>query len=347
MRAITTRRLTIALAVLSMGFIASEASAFCCGGGTTAFYPTTASTSATWQTASYPSTYQTFYAGSGWYPGYYWDRVRTRLWGSPTTYVAASPTTVVAAYPTTAYYSASVPSYSVSYAAAPAASCATCSSCQSCTAGYAPCSTCAPACDTCGVQEVVMRPVCTTACASPCTCTGGCSSCSPQVVTQTSYEQPACGCNGGASRVVEQSAPASQPTQSSPPPTFDQSRISTGSEAAQPEIDPNANVPAERREEQKPATNGAEVQPSPGGDTTEPTQTPEGEFYKKLQSSEPSTMLEPLKLHDPNDRTAWRSIAPVKNAVYRQPVAPRSVSLQRVTREQVRQDAVGWTSASK
>ena len=66
-----------------------------------------------------PAAYTTYYSG-GWYPGYWADRVRTRLWGSPTGYVAAYPTTYAAAY-------------------APS----TCSSCQSgYVAAYAPVSAC-------------------------------------------------------------------------------------------------------------------------------------------------------------------------------------------------------------
>jgi hypothetical protein len=58
-------------------------------------------------------------------------------------------------------------------------------------------------------------------------------------------------------------------------------------------------------------------------------------------------MFEAPKLHDPNDRTAQRSIAPVKTALYREPVRYHNVSTRRVTAEQARQDAIGWTSASK
>src|SRR5687767_13925800 len=97
MIAILMRRAFAALAMLAMLGVAVEANAACCGGGAaSAFYPSAYS-------ASYPSSYNTYYAGSysaysptystGWYPGYYWDRIRARVWGSPSTYVAAYPTT--------------------------------------------------------------------------------------------------------------------------------------------------------------------------------------------------------------------------------------------------------------
>jgi hypothetical protein len=145
--------------------------------------------------------------------------------------------------------------------------------------------------------------------------------------------------------VQQQAPPASSPDVATP--TFDQNATGSAAGSGQPEVDPNANIPAERQEQQKPATDGAAEQPGPGDDTGQ-NQTPEGEFYKQLDNGDSSTMLEPLKLHDPNDRTAqWRSIAPVKTALYKQPVAYRNVSTQRVTAEQARQDAIGWTSASK
>jgi hypothetical protein len=74
--------------------------------------------------------------------------------------------------------------------------------------------------------------------------------------------------------------------------------------------------------------------------------TPVGDIYK-VEQKDSGAYLEPLKLHDPNDRTAQRHIAPVKTALYKQPVAYRNVSTKRVTAEQARQDAIGWTSVSK
>jgi hypothetical protein len=62
-----------------------------------------------------------------------------------------------------------------------------------------------------------------------------------------------------------------------------------------------------------------------------------------------STFLEAPKLFNPRDRSAQRtSIAPVRTALYQQPVSTREISSTRttVTAQQAQQDAVGWTSAS-
>jgi hypothetical protein len=96
-----------------------------------------------------------------------------------------------------------------------------------------------------------------------------------------------------------------------------------------------------QREEQRPITNDSTdgAQPAPGDDTMEhdPYDT---------DGSEGSTFLQPPKLFDPNDRTAKRSIAPVTTALYQKQVSYRNVSTGPVTAQQVKQDAVGWTSAS-
>lgn len=340
------RRATAALALLAMFGIAIETNAACCGGGTTAFYPSTYSANYGGSyAAAYPTTYQTY--SSGWYPGYYWNQARARLWGSPSTYVAA--------YPTTAYYSAGyAPAYSASYApayattyAAPAcSSCSSGSTCQSCTAGYAP-----SGCNTCGVQQVVMRPVCTTACSSPCnTCNTGCSTCSTcssQVVTQTSYEQPACstcGANTQHVQVQQESASSASTPDPAPPETFDSSATNGGA-IEKPAVPADANVPVQR-EEQKPPVNGAEVQPAPVDDTNGAESESEVEDPYKVKDTDSATYFEAPKLHDPNDRTASRGVSTVKTAVYKQPVSYRSVSMKRITDEQARQDAIGWTSAS-
>jgi hypothetical protein len=339
MIAISMRRALCAIAVFAVLLVAAKTKAACCGGwGTTAYYPSTYNTYyAGSYAASYPAAYQTSYAGTGWYPGYYWDRIRTRLWGSPTTYVAA--------YPGTAYYASYAPSYGVSYAPTYAAAsysapaCASCSTCQSCTAGHAPCSTC-------GVQQVTLRPVCTTACSSPCdACASdcsGCSTCAGQVVTQTSYERPACAtCNGSSTVHVEQgSSTTPSPDVATPPPTFGTQETTGAGE--KPALPADSSVPGEQLQN-KPPTNGAESQPGPGDDTET---TPAKELYK-VESTDSATMWEAPKLHDPNDRTAQRSIAPVKNALYKQPAGYRTVSMQRVSAEQARKDAIGWTSASK
>jgi hypothetical protein len=106
-----------------------------------------------------------------------------------------------------------------------------------------------------------------------------------------------------------------------------------------PSITPGASVPIQR-EEQRPVTNGSDAQqPAPGDDTN-------GYDPYDTDNSDPSTYLQPPKLFDPNDRTAQRRIAPVTTALYQKPVSYRSVSTQPVTAQQVKQDALGWTSAS-
>jgi hypothetical protein len=91
-----------------------------------------------------------------------------------------------------------------------------------------------------------------------------------------------------------------------------------------------ANRPAETVTPQPP------VQPQPGADTE--------------TKSDNSTYFEPPKLFNPNDRTAKRtSIAPVRTAVFEQPVSYRSTSTAKrgpVTDAQAKIDAAGWSSAS-
>jgi hypothetical protein len=145
----------LAALVMSVALVGDVSACGACGGATTAYYQPTAYTTA------YAPAYTSYYAGSGWYPGYWLDRVSQSVWGTPTTYTVAYPSTYTASY---------APAYSVGYATAYAApACSSCSTCSTCTAGYAPCSTCA--------TTVTMRPVCETACG--CTdCSSTCSSCS-------------------------------------------------------------------------------------------------------------------------------------------------------------------------
>jgi hypothetical protein len=334
------RRAMVGLALLAMFGVANKANAACCGGGTTAYYPST-------YNAYYGGSYAAAYpATTGWYPGYYLNQVRARLWGSPSTYVAA--------YPTSTYYSAGyapsysagyAPSYSAGYAPAYATSYAapaSGSACQSCTAGYAP-----SGCSTCGVQQVTMRPVCTTACASP--CSSGCSTCSSPVVTQTSHVQPAsstCCANTQAVHVQQESATSTRTPEPAPLQTFDSSTSNNGSSSGGPSLPPNSDA-AIQREEQKPPMNGNDLQPIPGDDTNDAAGDSEVEDPYKVKDTDSSTYFEAPKLHDPNDRTALRGASTVRTAVYKQPVSYRNVSTQRITDEQVRQDAIGWTSASK
>jgi hypothetical protein len=113
----------------------------------------------------------------------------------------------------------------------------------------------------------------------------------------------------------------------------------------EPELAPSEQVAPERTYQQRPANGGApqEAQPEPAGDASE------AELEKVIEGegSAGSSYFEPPKLFDLNDRTAQRSVAPVRHAVYRQPVTHTTVSAPRlITAEQARQDAKGWTSAS-
>src|SRR6186997_3399351 len=108
-----TRSLITVAAALTLLAIAADNASACCG-ATTAYYspgytagyaPAYTSYYAPTYTAAYAPAYTSYYSGGyssyyaptaytsyysgGWYPGYWADRVRTRLWGSPTTYVAS------------------------------------------------------------------------------------------------------------------------------------------------------------------------------------------------------------------------------------------------------------------
>jgi hypothetical protein len=163
------------------------------------------------------------------------------------------------------------------------------------------------------------------------------------VVTQTSHVEPACPhCNGGGAPVQQNTSSPPSPEPAAPPQTFGGSTTNGGET---PPSVPQGAAETERREQQKPETNGAETpQPGPSDDTTE---TPPAVDPYKVEPKDAGASFEAPKLHDPNDRTAQRSIAPVKNALYKQPVAYRNVSTRRITAEQAKQDAIGWSSASK
>jgi hypothetical protein len=140
---------------------------------------------------------------------------------------------------------------------------------------------------------------------------------------------------------VQQGSSASpSPDLATPPPTFGTQETTGASD--KPALPADSSVP-DQQLQNKPETNGAESQPGPAEDSGA---TPPTDLYK-VESTDGSTMFQAPKLHDPNDRTAQRSIAPVKNALYKQPASYRNVSTRRVTAEQARKDAIGWTSASK
>lgn len=169
----------------------------------------------TYQTYYAPATtaYSTYYAPStpvvatsGWYPGYWWDRVRSRLFPArtvvaayPTTYTASYPTNYVASYPST--YVASYPtSYVTSYSTP--------------------------------VQQVTMRPVYTAA-YSAC---DACTSCAAPAVTQTGYVEASPTCCAAGPVATEPTAAISQPTPTfnTQPPTVPAETPSTPRDSRRP-----------------------------------------------------------------------------------------------------------------
>lgn len=284
--------------------VAVEVHAQCCGAATTTFYqPTT-------QTVFLPVVQQTQY--TGWYPGYWLDRIRTRLWGSPTTFVAAYPTTIVTSTPTftTSAYS---PAPVVSYAAP------TCPSCPVQTVSYAPsacasCDPCAASASSSVVQAVYESPA-------------GCPSCSPSVSTQ------------GAT-VVSPGTTSTQSSGATQPRTFE-------GQTPTPTLDPSVTVPdrtpqSTQRPETIESTPNA-LQPAPANDT--------GEKDPYKVDGQNSTYFQAPQLFDPQDRAASRTprqvIRPVTTAIYEKPVSYRDVSLRSyrpISREQAERDAAGWVA---
>lgn len=314
----SVRAAIVAVGLFAVLQFAEGANAACCGGASTAFVPTTSFYAGS-HTAYYPTA-----ANTGWYPGYWLNRIRTRLWGSPTTYVAAYPATTFTASYAPTYTASYAPSFSVSHAA-PA--CSSCSTCQSCTVGYAP-----SACSACSACTV------------------------PSGVTQTSFvqQQPGCAsCGTGVQTEVQQSFDSSSSSTRTPDEavqTFDSNGTSSNSNT-QPSVP--EGTPIERQGQRPPVDTTPEpAQPGPVNESTDDAVDPEVAPYKVESSSgDSSTFFEAPKLHDPNDRTASRVLAPVKTALYKQPVSYQGVtaqprSQQRITAEQARRDAIGWTSAS-
>ena len=317
--------------------LVASAQAQCCGGAPTAVY----------QPAAYTAYSPVVYQSSGWYPGYFLDRIRTRLFGSPSTYVAAYPSTYVASYPSpvvASYPSAHVASYPSTYVAS-YSSYTTSYAAPAATYAAPAASYAAPACTTCAPQ-VTLRPVCETC---PTTVCDPCAACG---VTQASYQQPSeCPtCNGGQSTyqssqggttIVVPNGTVVTPGSQQP----DQYNIG----GAQPELDPSVQVGP--RETQRPV-NGQQqqqqqqepVEPAPGTDDDGVEQGFEGE-----PGDNGAYWEAPQLFMNPNDRTAQRQIGRVQTAVYKQPVSHRRASAVRtkITAQQAAQDAIGWTSASK
>jgi hypothetical protein len=298
--------------LVSLACFTSDANAQCCGGATTAYYQPVAYTTYS------PVVYQTYWRG--WYPGYFADRIRARLWGAPSTYLAAYPTAYVASYPSTYYYT-SYPTYTASYVTsyAPASPCATCSTCTAC---YSPCTTCAT------TQQVTLRPVCTTCC-DPCTSCDPCSGCSSYgtySVSQTSYEQPVgCGCGSSGAGVLTPGTQPGTPPNGGQPPQLPETFESTPRSSEKP---PTGTEPIEAEPADHNGGAAPETQEGTGGS---------GAYFEAPQ------------LFNPSERRAQRIIAPVRTALYTQPVGQQRISAKpmKVTAQQAEQDAVGWRSASR
>ena len=325
-------RITIAMAALTLpACLTGTASAQCCGGApTTAFYQPAA------YTAYSPVAVQT--VNTGWYPGYFLDRIRTRLFGSPSTYVAAYPSTYVASYPST--YVASYPSsYMASYAPTYTSS----YSMGYATSYAAPCTSCAP------VQQVTMRPVCATACSPVCPC----DPCSAGAVSQAGYQESVgCpSCSVASQGALQQGTYGPQQGTYGPQQgTYGSQQGSYGmppaSGSGQPELAPESQVPQERIQNRPTTENNQQpIQPAPGNDNGA-----EDELEKVLEGDDQdsSTYFEAPKLFNPKDRTALRSTGAVRTALYERPVTYRQVSsaARPVTAEQAKRDAAGWVSAS-
>jgi hypothetical protein len=349
-----------------------------CGAQTVAYQPVAyqAYSPVAYQAYS-PVAYTTSY--SGWYPGYWFDRVNRAVWGAPaTTTVAYAPATYTAGYvpatytagyaPATTYAAYYQPTYAVGYA--PVSTCSTCAAptcstcaapaCSTCSASYAPacstCSTCtasyAPTCTTCAmpttVSEVVLRPVCDSC--SGCSTCGSCSSCS-----SCGGSCPSCssgsGCSScGAAPVVTQ-AVYEQPASGC-------SSCGAGQPAPVTTVAPSTYAnPAPSTYRLEPQPTLAPAQSAPPQSTFRETQKPEpapatdsAPILQPTPQKGPmdgsSTNLEAPKLLSPQDRTAQRNPAPVWTAVYNKPASGKT-AIQTVSRQQAVDDASGWVSASK
>jgi hypothetical protein len=105
--------------------------------------------------------------------------------------------------------------------------------------------------------------------------------------------------------------------------------------------EPKPTYDANRPLDVNPPANG--VQPEPGAET-------EQKDPYDVNKTDNGAYFEAPKLFNPKDRTARStSIAPVRTAVYEQPVSYRQTSTAPrgpITAAQARQDAIGWTSGT-
>jgi hypothetical protein len=324
MTTITRRLLTVAAALALVAAVAADANA-CCGASYSAGYapytagymPYTSYYSPAYSSYYAPS-YTTNYAG-GWYPGYWADRIRTRLWGSPATYVAAYPATY-GTYATS--YAPACSSCTAGYAASYAPACSSCSPCSSCcTASYA------PSCDTCSSYS------------------GGSSY---GGAMQAGYGQSSCpNCSAQSTGMMQQQP---QPnTVIAPPGTtvIQQNGVPAATEPA-PSLGQGQGQPQSTYSQRPADGTNSVLQPQPQQQQQQQPQQPSSTHPEYDVKKDSSTYLEAPKLFNPNDRTAQRSIAPVHTAVYNKPAGSRPISTApaRITAEQAQRDAAGWTSAN-
>ncbi len=110
-----------------------------------------------------------------------------------------------------------------------------------------------------------------------------------------------------------------------------------GASEPRPTIDQNQQSPPQNTYRKIPTDSAQpQIQPQPG--TNDPYD---------VKKNDNATYFEAPKLF-PKDRTAQRSIAPVRTALYEQPVSYHQISTARgtITAQQAQQDAIGWTSGS-
>jgi len=260
-------------------------------------------------TAYSPVVYQTYRPYTGWYPGYWLDRASVSVWGRPVTY---------SAYYAPTYSTSYRPAYTVRYASTAyyAPACSTCSSYTSCDSP----------CTTCGVQQVSLRPIC-----DACTTCGSCGPCGCGTVTQAGYVIDS-GCAGCA--VAQPAAAVAVPQQGGvavPLQAVPQGAAPSGAEPA-PALAPGETPPTFRQTE-KPAADADAVDLPP-----EPA--PE-------ESEDSASNFDAPQLLNPNDRTAQRHVAPVRNAVYRTSLDDARPVAHATSWQQAQRDAQGWTSASE
>lgn len=328
-------RSIFAIVALAGGIAAaSESQAQCCGQAPVAFAQPTVAFYQPATTFHQPVVFQAQRAPDPWYPGKWLGEMNRRIWGVQPRYGAAAPTTFVASVPTTQVVNFA-PVQSVGFGttavAMPAASFS------------------APACTTCAmpVTEVTMRPV--SACDSCCATSG---------VTQAVYESSTGCANCGVAPATYEGSTyqgSSSAPSASPPSTY-----GGGPERA-PEIDPNADVPAQRQEAQKsPETSSPEAAPGESSRLNSPETDPNGTAAPETEPTQPatngtstgsstgsSTYFEAPQLFDPSDRAAQRKPAPVRTAVLHRSTSETTLTTTKISWEQAVADAEGWRSAGK